>query len=148
MQYRPDITVHDPGGNLVAIVEVKALREASVQTATLYLQDLLSHGVAPRSGYVLLLTDVIGYLWSSPQEVMQGLAPRLTFPVDSIIQQYQPSHSASASISGSRLESVVLQWMWDVANGDVIDDDSIVSLRAAGFTDALRGGSVTAPASV
>jgi hypothetical protein len=148
MQYRPDIVISDRSGVPAAIVQVKALTDATAQIATRYVRNLLSHGVVPSARYVLLITPDIGYLWASPEAVLRGTAPSLTFPVAPITRSYLPSDDGVQSVGELVLESIVEQWLFDLADGVVVDDQVTSSLREAGFLDAVRDGQITVHTSV
>jgi hypothetical protein len=147
MQYRPDIVISDRFGVAVAIIEVKALNGAGVQTATRYLSNLLAHGVVPRARYVMLITPDAGYLWSTPEAVLRESPPTVTFPMDRVIQRYLPPNGVPTPVRDLVLEAIVQQWLWDLADGIVEDDDVVSSLRQSGFLDAVRDGLVNAHAS-
>ncbi|MGI8550396.1 MAG: hypothetical protein ACR2PL_06290 [Dehalococcoidia bacterium] len=144
MQYRPDIVISDRSGVAVAMIEVKALSGASVETATRYLRNLLAHGVAPRVGYVLLITADTGYLWSTPEAVLHEPAPSLTFPMDRITRHYLPDSGPSTLVGDLVLESIVKVWLSDLADGAVVDVGVTSSLRETGFLNAVRDGLVNA----
>ena len=148
MQYRPDIVISDRFGAPIAIVEVKALNGASVQTATRYMRNLLAHGVAPLARYVLLITADTGYLWQTPEEVLHESAPSLTFPMRRIVQHYLPSGDGSTPVRDLVLEATVKAWLSDLVDGIVVDDEVTSILRESGFLDAVRGGLVNAQALV
>lgn len=148
MQYWPDILISDRFGAPVAIIEVKALNGAGVQTATRYLRNLLAHGVVPPARYVLLITQDMGYLWSTPGAVIDEAAPSLAFPMDRIVQHYLRADGSSTPVRDLVLESIVQQWLADLADGIVVDDRVTSSLREAGFLQALRDGLVNAHVSV
>jgi hypothetical protein len=148
MQYRPDIVISDPSGAAAAIVEVKALRDADLRDATRYLRNLLAHGVVPHARFALLITPEMGYLWSTPAAVLEEALPALTFPMDQIVQHYLPEIDEPTPVRGLVLESIVRQWLLDLADGITIDDSVTRSLRAAGFLDAVQDGQVTTHAPV
>ena len=147
MQYRPDIVLTDRSGTTAAIVEVKTLR-GGVQTATRYLRNLLTHGVMPHARYVLLVTPDSGYLWRAPDEVLHEAVPSLTFPMARITQHYLQSDSGPAPVREVVLESIVKQWLSDLADGIAVDHDVTSSLREIGFLDAVRDGMVDSEAPV
>jgi hypothetical protein len=142
MQYRPDIVITDRSDTAVAIVEVKALRDADVQMATRYLRNLLAHGVVPYARYAMLITPEQGYLWSPPEDLLRDVSPLLTFPMERIMQHYLPVERRSAPLGGLVLESIVQQWLLDLADGITVDDRVTRSLREAGFLDAVKDGLV------
>lgn len=149
MQYQPDIVILDRSGAAVAIVEVKALSGAGVQSGTLYLRNLFAHGVVPYARYALLITPHEGYLWSSPEEVLQQSAPSLTFPMGRIVRHYLPSEDGnSMPVRDLVLESIVKQWLSDLADGIDVDDSVTSSLRESGFLNAIRDGLVDEHASL
>jgi hypothetical protein len=148
MQYRPDIVISDPSGAAIAIIEVKALNGAGIQTATRYLRNLLAHGVAPNARYILLITPDTGYLWQTPEAVLHESAPSLTFPMDRIIQHYLPSSGGPTPVRDLVLQSIVRQWLSDLADGISVDHEVSRILHDSGFLGAVRNGSVNAQAPV
>ena len=148
MNYRPDVVVSDRSGTVTAIVEVKALTGAGVQTATQYLRNLLAHGRAPVARFVLLITPDMGYLWTTPDAILQGARPAYTFPMAGIIQHYLPPDGRQASLRELVLESIIAQWLSDVADGVSVDDEVASVLRASGFLDAVLDGRVSVHASL
>jgi hypothetical protein len=148
MQYRPDIVISDRSGAAAAIIEVKALSDTSVETATRYLRNLLAHGVVPHARYALLITPDVGYLWSTPEEVLHESPPLLIFPMDRIVQHYLPADGEPTPVRDLVLESIVQQWLLDLADGIAVDDAVTRSLRESGFLNAVRDGLVSAQAPV
>ena len=148
MRYRPDIVISDRFGSATAIVEVKALNGAGAQTATRYLRNLLAHGVVPHARYVLLVTPDRGYLWLTPEAVLQESDPSLSFPMDRIVQHYLPSDGSPTQVRGLVLEPIVQQWLLDLADGITVDDRVTSSLSESGFLNAVRDGLVNAQAPV
>jgi len=148
MQYRPDIVISDRSGAATAIIEVKALSSADVQTATRYLRNLLAHGLVPHARYILLITADTGYLWSTPEAVLSESPPALTFPMDRIMQHYLPSDGGPTPVRGLVLESIVHQWLLDLTDGITVDDRVTSGLRESGFLNAVRDGLVHAQAPV
>jgi len=102
MQYRPDIVISDSSGSAIAIIEVKALNNADVQTATRYVRNLIAHGMAPHADYVMLVTPVTGYLWTTLKSVSNDSPPALTFPMHGITENYLPHDSDSTQIRWKR----------------------------------------------
>ncbi|MGH2587220.1 MAG: hypothetical protein ACRDJE_20080 [Dehalococcoidia bacterium] len=148
MQYRPDIVIFDRSGAATAIIEVKVLSGADIPTATRYLRNLLAHGVVPHARYVLLITPDMGYLWSAPEAVLHESSPSLIFPMDRIVQHYLPADGGPTPVRDLVLESIVQQWLLDLADGVVVDDRVTSSLRESGFLNAVRDGLVSAQAPV
>jgi hypothetical protein len=147
MQFQPDIAISDRTGSPIAIIEVKALKDASVRNATRYLRNLLSHGIAPRVRYVMLITPTAGYVWTSPNAVLEEATPALSFSIERIIRHYLPSEEPD-SVRDLVLEAIARQWLWDLTDGIEVDPDVTDRLRGAGLLSAVRDGEVSAPASV
>jgi hypothetical protein len=143
VQYRPDIVIADRSGEATAIIEVKALSDSSVQAATRYLRNLLAHGVVPHARYALLITPDVGYLWSSPEAVLHESVPSLAFPMDRITRHYLPSDGGSTLVRDLVLESIVKQWLSDLADGAIVDEQTTSALRDSGFLDVVRNGQIT-----
>jgi hypothetical protein len=148
MNYRPDVVISDPSGTVTAIVEVKALSGASIQTATRYLRNLLAHGRAPFARFILLVTPDTGYLWTTPDAILREASPAYTFPMAGIIQHYLPPDGRQTPVRELVLESIIAQWLADVADGVAVDDEVASVLRASGFLDAVRDGRVSVSASL
>jgi len=148
MIYRPDIAISDPAGSPIAFVEVKALRQLDVQTATRYVRNLLAHGFSPRIQYIMLITPDTGYLWTNPEAVLHEKKPDLEFPMHRITQHYAPRNGAAAQIRGVVLESIVRQWLSDLADGASVDDGVTDELRAYGFIDSVHNGLIHSQESV
>lgn len=146
MQFQPDIVIHDRSGTAVAVIEVKALSSVGVQEAASYLRNLFAHGVVPSARFVLLITPDKGYLWPTPEAVLRESAPSLTFPMGRIVRHYLSAESASMPVRDLVLESVVKQWLSDLADGIEIDESVTRSPRESGFLDAVRDGLVNASA--
>jgi len=144
MQYQPDVVIVDRSGAAAAIVEMKALNGATVQTATRYLRNLLAHGAVPRARYVLLITPEMGYVWSDPAQVLRQAAPALTFPMNRIVGHYLPADRDRTPMRDLVLEPIVRQWLADLADGVAVDERVESSLSEIGFLNAVRGGLVNA----
>lgn len=143
MQFRPDIVISDRSGTSSAIIEVKALRGADTQHASHYLRNLLAHGILPQARFVLLITVDWGYLWFSPESVLRDEPPELVFPMDRIVQYYLPNGEESSPIRDLVLETIVQQWLVDLADGVMVDDRLTSNLRGIGFLDAVSDGLVS-----
>lgn len=148
MQYRPDIVISDRSGMAVAIIQVRALADASAQTATRYMRNLLAHGFVPHARYVLLITPDTGYLWPSPEAVLHESAPTLTFSMDGITRHYLPSDGSSTPVRDLVLDAIATQWLWDLTDGVTVDDGVTSNLRESGFLSAVQGGLVKVQATV
>ena len=144
MQFQPDIVMFDRFGLAVAVIEVKALSSTGVGAAASYLRNLFTHGVAPSARFALLITPDEGYLWSTPEAVLRHSTPSLTFPMRRIVQHYLPAESESIPVRDLVLESIVKQWLSDLADGIEVDESVTRSLRESGFLDAVRDGLVDA----
>jgi len=142
MRFRPDVVIADRFGTTAAIVEVKALNGASVQTATRYLRNLLVHGAVPHARFVMLITPECGYLWSEPEKVLLETAPTLSFPMDRIVEHYLPADGAHVPVRDLVLEPIVRQWLADLSEGIVVDPRVENSLDEIGFLEVVRGGRV------
>jgi hypothetical protein len=148
MRYRPDIVISDRSGAAVAIIQVRALADGSVQTATRYMRNLLSHVVEPHARYVLLITREAGYLWSSMEAVLHESAPTLTFPMDRITRYYLRSDDGSSPVGEIVLDAIATQWLWDLTDGITVDEQVTSSLRETGFLSVVQDGLVKVQATV
>lgn len=146
MQYRPDLVISDRRGTPTALVEVKTLSGGDVRTATRYLRNLFAHGMAPSARFVLLVTPETAYLWNTPEAILQESAPAFTFPMERITRRYLQPDGRDGPVRERVLESVVTQWLSDLADGMSVDDEVTSILREAGFLDAVSEGLVDASA--
>lgn len=148
MNYQPDIAITDRYGSPVAVIEVKALTNLDAQRAVRYMKNLLTHGFASRTQYVMLITRDMGYLWTQPASVLNEAIPDLKFPMNRIIQQYVPTNGTMPAVHGGVLEAIVVQWLSDLAAGVPVDDRAAAQLAAHGFVEAVHSGTINALESV
>lgn len=144
MEYRPDLVIFDRAGAPAALVEVKSL-SSSVETATRYLRNLFTHGMTPLAQFVVLVTPETGYIWETPEAILRELPPAFTFPMARITRHYLRPDDLDP-VRERILESIVTQWLSDLADGKSVDDEVTSILQHAGFVAAIRGGLVASPA--
>jgi hypothetical protein len=142
-----DFVVLGANRDIVALVEVKNLKELSADTAAAIRQNLVANSdPGLRSPFFMLVSQDVGYLWdqrSEPQRV--NAVPTTEFSMEPVVRRYLPSFVHGPRLRGSQLALAVNQWLSDLA-ADATDQVEApeLALSESGFLDMIRGGRVIA----
>jgi hypothetical protein len=142
-----DFIVQGPNRDVVALVEVKNLKELSADTAAAIRRNLVAHSdLGLRSPFFMLLSQDVGYLWDQRSVPNQLEAvPTTEFPMEPVVRRYLPSFVHGPRLRGSQLELAVNQWLSDLAAGAIARVEAPErALLGSGFLDMIRGGRVIA----
>ena len=141
-----DLAIYDSGGQLAAVVEVKAKRGTSRTWAAEFRRNLLTHGGNYRPIYFLIVTPDRIYLWKNAGTIPQILDPDYEIDARLIFKPYlDAAHLGEDRISGGAFEIIVMSWLNRLTIAPSFDDDLPEHeklLMASGLLDVLRDGKV------
>jgi hypothetical protein len=146
MTARADILVTDRSDRPVAAVEVKNQQQLSPEVAAILRRNLAVHGYLPSTPYYLMLTQDVGYLWTNADPTRLDTPPDYQLPLVNVIHRYLKS-APMRRLSGEELVLVILQWLIELTlELQPATEEPELTLAAAGFLSAIRGGRVIAEA--
>jgi hypothetical protein len=95
----------------------------------------------------LLGSQDVGYLWNQrslpPTDGQDASLPTARFPMDPVIEHCFPAFLVSCRLYGSHVESAVMRWLADVADGfETRPMQPEDALERTGFPRLIRGGRV------
>jgi hypothetical protein len=146
MSIHLDLSVFDSGGQLAAVVEVKAQRWKSPEWAAEFRRNLLAHGWETRPRFFLIVTLDRIFIWKDA-----GIDPEIV-PPDYIVDAhpvFEPYFEAARldadQIDPFSFEMIVASWLNNLA----LVRDPAAELPShehvfieSGFLDAIRRGNV------
>ena len=144
MQSLPaDLVIKSLEGNLIAVVEVKNLKDLSREEAIEMRRLLLNYGFPSDVPYFLLLSQEVGFLWKEAKPNDFDAAPTYEFPMDKVVIRYSEGKPAARRLYGAELELLVLQWLTNLATKPQRPiEEPETTLAHAGFNDSIKGASV------
>jgi hypothetical protein len=140
-----DILLRAPDGCVLAVVEVKNRIGLTSEIAAEFRRNILEYsglGVAP---YFLLVSQDAGHLWRQSAGLGDAAPPDASFDMTRVVTRFAGEQAPDSRLMGFQLQSVMYQWLLDLAEGfDSADPQVVASLAATGFIDVVRGASVEA----
>jgi hypothetical protein len=111
--YIPDIVVKDSNGQYLAFIEIKNGQKITFESEPLteYFRDLLTYYNFPRVPYFLIVSQEKGYLWEGSK--LPVTSPDVEFSIANVVKRY--ASEQNSWLRGYQLESVVLDWLHDLA---------------------------------
>jgi hypothetical protein len=135
---KPDISVVDPNGKTVLIVEVKRKSGTSPKWAAEVRKNVLSRYSS--KAYFLLATPDKFYFWRKEAPQSRPTEPDFTLDAKEFLEQYSPAGKvAPDALSGFALQFAVGDWLRSLTYGGA---DSSTYLSNSGLLSALHGGRV------
>lgn len=139
MAFKPDISIRDPDGTLIAIVEIKNLAGIDAETATELRNDMLKYGLSPEIPYFLLISQEKGFLWKHNQHGTSDTSPILEFSMEEIISRYHPDIELRRRLRENELELLLLRWLNNLAwLSEGPEAEAEEELQQIGFIENIR----------
>jgi hypothetical protein len=134
--FRPDLVIKDSEGLPVAVVEVKSRRDLSSNVAAEIRHSLLTRGLPAQIPYFLLLSQDVGYLWKTPDNL--DAPPAYKFPMDNVITRYSKG-TPDRRLYETELELLIFQWLMNlsVKPQNTVEEPE-KTLEHAGFNEAIK----------
>jgi hypothetical protein len=137
----PDLLIEDIQGKPIAVVEVKAQRNLTIDDATEIRHSMLDRGLPGQIPYFLLLSQDVGYLWKGAQLIDPDAPPGYEFPMGKVIARYE--NDPDRRIYESELSLLMLQWLTHLSTKALkATEEPEKTLAQAGFNDSIRNGLV------
>ncbi len=152
MSWIADAVAYGPDGQLTLIVEAKSKTKTSRSWAKHMRRNLLSHGVVPKSRFLLLALPDRLYLWKDVNNAPDLIDP--TYEIDAA-PLFEP-YFAMAQISPDQLtpqsfELIVNAWLNELIHSGIpenVPPEARQALLDSGLLGAIKGGSVAVEVSV
>src|SRR5579863_7076647 len=98
-----DLIIKNLEDHLIAVVEVKNLKDLSREEAIEMRRTLLEYGFPADVPYFLLLSQEVGFLWKETAVGDPNASPTYEFPMDKVVTRYSEEH-AERRLYGAELE--------------------------------------------
>ncbi len=115
MPLRVDLGLYDGKGQLVAVVEVKNLRDTSGEWAARTRRNMLAHGLVGRWDFFLMVTPDRLYVWKDVGNEPVELPP--TYEADcapTFAPYFERAGIDPANVTGPAFEMLVSGWFSDL----------------------------------
>jgi len=145
-----DLVAYNPDGQITLLVEVKGRTDTSRSWATRMRRNMLAHGMAPKTRFLLLALPDRLYLWKDAGNTPDLVEP--TYEIDAT-PFFQPYY-ARAGLSPDQLthqsfELIVASWLNELIRSgmsDSVPEPQRQQIRDSGLLDAIKGGSIAVEA--
>jgi hypothetical protein len=145
-----DLTAHDRNNQLVLVVEVKNILDATPQWAAQLRRNILAHGTFPNAPYFLIVFPDRLYLWTNTSLNLDLIQPTYTVDARPIFRRYFEQAGITADkVSGQSFELIVASWLSELIHKTRNElDKSEQWLIDSGLYDAMIGASLDREVSV
>jgi|SRR6266851_8946470 len=134
-----DILVQTPEGDTIAIVEVKNLRDPSLDEAIQLRRNLADYGVPVQVPFFMLLSQDIGFLWKDSKYENLDAPPMYTFPMGNVVARYS-DRKAGERLYEAEFEILALRWLNHLTIGSQNSgEEPEKTLALSGFDEAIKG---------
>ncbi len=134
-----DILVQTPEGDTIAIVEVKNLRDPSLDEAIQLRRNLADYGVPVQVPFFMLLSQDIGFLWKDSKYENLDAPPMYTFPMGNVVARYS-DRKAGERFYEAEFEILALRWLNHLTIGSQNSgEEPEKTLALSGFDEAIKG---------
>lgn len=141
-----DFSVHDHNGQLVLVVEVKAILNTSPEWVAKLRRNIFAHGIFSEAPFFLIICPDRLYLWTNAPMQKDPVLPNYIIDASPIFQPYFDQVEVTpTNISGQNLELIVSSWLGEIIYGEnaaTIMDESQRWLIDSGLYEALHGGEI------
>jgi len=141
-----DHVVFDRQGQIVLLVEIKAILSTSSEWAAELLRNIFTHGLLPKVPYYLLALPDKFYLWTEFDRYQPGELP--DYEVDSrsfLMPRLERVGIAIDEIHGSTFELIVSGWLNEILYFEELRDEldgNLDWLEESGLYGAIAGGRI------
>jgi hypothetical protein len=146
-----DIMVHDTGGNLQLVVEVKNRTDAPIEWISRLRSNLLIHNLVPTSPYFILVLPDYLYLWKHA-ETSEFQPPDFIASTPAVIRlQMNQFATLLDNIAEYGLELLIVSWLGRVMDAQLDPEsvpDELKWLFDSGLYQAIKHGTIAVGATV
>lgn len=138
-----DLAVYSERGELVLTVEIKNIRNVSVDWATQLRRNIFAHGTYPRTPYFLLATPDTFFLWRDQEPIPNLVPPDFTVNAYHELKPYFKEFNVEPeNVSGFIFEQIVGRWLKGVMYPAYRDSGEPLSdwLTSSGLAEAVYQG--------
>lgn len=141
MNNNGDIVITNKGGRLIAVIEIKNMRDLTANDIRNYRKNMITHGLLPLdTPYFLLLSQEKCYLWDNRIQHEEESDPLFEFSMANVIKKYRPEKLPEKWLSENVLELIVLRWLIPLTeiDGITLEEEPDKSLQQMGFIHSIE----------
>lgn len=146
MRTSADVAAYDKDGQLALVVEAKSRLHTTADWAAQMRNNLLAHGIVPKSNYFMLAMPDNLYLWLGKEMGGEPTRPHYVISPEPLFRRYLDSaHVNSLKLGKESLEILINSWISDLIQGGLPDDlpePQRTILAESGLVDAIKGGRI------
>lgn len=134
-----DILIQSSDGDMIAIVEVKNLRDLTSNEATQLRQSLVRYGLPAEVPFFMLLSQDIGFLWKDSTYENLDAPPMYTFPMQNVVARFS-SRKPGERLYEAEFEILALRWLNHLTIKEYnSSEEPEKTLEVSGFIEAIEG---------
>lgn len=134
-----DILIQSPDGDMIAIVEVKNLRDLTSDEATQLRQSLVRYGLPAEVPFFMLLSQDIGFLWKDSTYENLDAPPMYTFPMQNVVARFS-NRKPGERLYEAEFEILALRWLNHLTIKEYnSSEEPEKTLEVSGFIEAIEG---------
>ena len=141
-----DLVAYNPAGQIALLVEVKGRTDRSRSWAMQMRRNMLAHGGAPQTPFLLLALPDRLYLWKDVGNTPELIEPTYEIdPAPFFQPYYAKAHTSPDQLTAQSFELIVASWLNELTHWGLpanVPEPQRQLLRESGLVDAIRGGSV------
>jgi hypothetical protein len=141
-----DLVGYSPEGQIALLVEAKARTGRSRSWAMQTRRNMLSHGDAPNSRFLLLALPDRFYLWKDAGNAADLIEPNYEFDARPFLQPYfERTQIPPDRVSSQSFEFILFSWLNELIQSgvpDSIPEEQRKLLLESGLLEALHGGRI------
>jgi hypothetical protein len=146
------MVAYSPDGQITLIVEAKSKTKTSRSWATRMRRNMLAHGVAPKSRFLLLALPDRLYLWKDAENTPELIEPTFEIDATPLFQPYYARADCSPDqLTAESFELIVSSWLNELVHSGIparVPQAQRRLLQESGLLDAIKGGSVAVEVTV
>lgn len=134
-----DILIQSPDGDMIAVVEVKNLRDLTRDEAIQLRQSLVRYGLPAEVPFFMLLSQDIGFLWKDSTYENLDVAPAYTFPMQNVVARFS-NRKPGERLYEEEFEILALRWLNFLTIKEYSrGEEPEKTLELSGFIGAIEG---------